>query len=58
MYHSIFSSQEEGYETIACISVNDPYVMQAWGEMVDPEHRVSDLKYNYSRIFGSMEFII
>ena len=35
--------QAEGYEVIACISVNDAYVMSAWGKEVDPEGKVRNL---------------
>ena len=37
--------QDEGYHTLACIAVNDPFVMAAWGKSVDPDKKVSQCHF-------------
>lgn len=33
--------QDEGYSIVACLSVNDPYVMDAWGKHIHAEGKVT-----------------
>ncbi|CAD5120610.1 DgyrCDS9166 [Dimorphilus gyrociliatus] len=45
----------EGYTVIACLSVNDPYVMTAWGKSVDPDRKLlmlSDPKAEFTKAIG------
>ncbi|XP_052097892.1 peroxiredoxin-5, mitochondrial-like [Mytilus californianus] len=35
--------KEEGYDLICCISVNDPFVMSAWGKQVSAEGKITML---------------
>ena len=43
-----FLLQAEGYEVIACVAVNDPYVMSAWGKDLQTEGKVGTLKLSNS----------
>ncbi|KAK2158587.1 hypothetical protein LSH36_167g07051 [Paralvinella palmiformis] len=48
--------QAEGYHILACIAVNDPYVMAAWGKTVDPEHQIrmlSDMRCEFTKALGA-----
>ena len=42
--------QERGVDDIACVSVNDAFVMQAWGKAVDPSGRVLMLADGSARL--------
>lgn len=33
--------EKRGVNNIVCVSVNDPFVMAAWGKTLDPSGRVS-----------------
>ena len=37
---SLFILQAEGYDIIACLAVNDPYVMAAWGKDMEADGKV------------------
>nr|2XHF_A Chain A, PEROXIREDOXIN 5 [Alvinella pompejana]2XHF_B Chain B, PEROXIREDOXIN 5 [Alvinella pompejana] len=56
-YLSLYDKfKEEGYHTIACIAVNDPFVMAAWGKTVDPEHKIrmlADMHGEFTRALGT-----
>ena len=40
--HILNLLQAEGYTVIACLAVNDPFVMAAWGEDVKASGKVSE----------------
>ncbi|OUS13545.1 peroxiredoxin [Rhodospirillales bacterium 47_12_T64] len=47
--------KEKGVDVIACMSVNDPFVMQAWGELLDPEGDIvmlADAECELATAFG------
>ncbi|XP_064599868.1 peroxiredoxin-5, mitochondrial-like [Liolophura sinensis] len=35
--------KDEGYDLISCVAVNDPFVMDAWGKMVNPDGKIKML---------------
>jgi len=46
--------KEKGYDLIACVSINDPFVMQAWGDdqgAVDIE-MLADFRGEFTRALG------
>ncbi|WP_419903604.1 peroxiredoxin [Kiloniella sp.] len=49
------SFKNKGVDVIACMSVNDPFVMQAWGELLDTEgdiFMIADADCELARSFG------
>ncbi|ELU07831.1 hypothetical protein CAPTEDRAFT_153829 [Capitella teleta] len=45
------SYRKEGYEEVVCLSVNDPFVMDAWGHFVKSSDRIrmlSDMKCEFT----------
>ena len=38
---SIDAIKAKGVSNIVCVSVNDPFVMSAWGKSLDPGNKVS-----------------
>ncbi|KAJ8309080.1 hypothetical protein KUTeg_013954 [Tegillarca granosa] len=43
----------KGVKTIACVSVNDPFVMAEWGKVHDPQGKALDLVLNAAPILGN-----
>ncbi|PFX14987.1 Peroxiredoxin-5, mitochondrial [Stylophora pistillata] len=47
-------SKEKGVEVVACISVNDPFVMAAWGEAHKCEGKAVDMELDARPFLGSV----
>lgn len=44
-----------GIDTVVCLAVNDPYVLEAWSQSLDPNHTitfVSDGNFEFSESLG------
>lgn len=45
----------KGYDVIACVSVNDPFVMDAWGQAHKAENKVkllADTNADLTKVFA------
>jgi peroxiredoxin len=50
--------KESGFDLVICIGPNDPWVMAAWSETIDPDHRIrflSDGNLEFARRSGLTE---